>query len=183
MPLPRRAGLYCVDRTSRSFFVVRHWLWRRWRGQRTTSRRSFPLPAPTPTTLLTTDLCPLMPSATIAGLPRVSLAYYTCQRPCTRRSAPPRIPALLRCSASTSSYPVLCYTTRSPRKNVTALSLASSVSRLYARNFGGELKLDTMAGEGTNATLRLSRRGTRLEPLVWPKATDSIDDSYSHVHL
>ena len=57
-------------------------------------------------------------------------------------------------------------------------------SRLYARNFGGELKLKRSAsGEGTNATLRLSRHGTRLEPLVWPKAPDSIEELYAHVHL
>ena len=62
-----------------------------------------------------------------------------------------------------------------------ALSLPS---RLYARNFGGELKLKRSAsGEGTNATLQLSRRGTRLEPLVWPKAPDSIEELYAHVHL
>ena len=59
-----------------------------------------------------------------------------------------------------------------------------AASRLYARNFGGELKLKHSAsGEGTNATLRLSRNGTRLEPLVWPKAPDSIEELYAHVHL
>ncbi|CAM9668770.1 unnamed protein product [Pylaiella littoralis] len=58
------------------------------------------------------------------------------------------------------------------------------LSRLYARNFGGELKLKPSAsGKGTHATLRLSRNGTRLEPLVWPTAPDSMEELYSHVHL
>ncbi len=57
-------------------------------------------------------------------------------------------------------------------------------SRLYARNFGGELKLKrSSSGKGTSATLQLSRHGTRLEPLVWPTAPDSIEELYSHVHL
>ncbi|CAB1121583.1 unnamed protein product [Ectocarpus sp. CCAP 1310/34] len=58
------------------------------------------------------------------------------------------------------------------------------LSRLYARNFGGELKLKPSAsGKGTDATLQLSRHGTRLEPLVWPKTRDMIEELYAHVHL
>lgn len=69
-----------------------------------------------------------------------------------------------------------------------ALTFSPSVvflsSRLYARNFGGELKLKRSAsGKGTSATLQLSRHGTRLEPLVWPTAPDSTEELYAHVHL
>lgn len=51
-----------------------------------------------------------------------------------------------------------------------------SNSRLYARNFGGELQLRSVAGKGMKATLRLSRHGTRLEPLVWPQASDEFEE-------
>lgn len=44
-------------------------------------------------------------------------------------------------------------------------------SRLYARSFGGDLTLSSKVGEGTEAILRLSRRGTGMEPVIWAHAS------------